>query len=41
MKIFQRLSNPFVIFVERYYPDAFVFVVLLTLLTFGLAIGLT
>lgn len=41
MKIFQRLSNPFVVFVERYYPDAFVFVVLLTLLTFGLAIGLT
>lgn len=41
MKIFQKLSNPFVIFVERYYPDAFVFVILLTFVTFGLAIGLT
>lgn len=41
MKIFQKLSNPFVVFVERYYPDAFVFVILLTLVTFGLAIGLT
>lgn len=41
MKIFQKLSSPFVVFVERYYPDAFVFVILLTFVTFGLAIGLT
>ena len=41
MKIFQKLSNPFVVFVERYYPDAFVFVILLTLITFGLAVSFT
>lgn len=41
MKIFQKLSNPFVVIVERYYPDAFVFLILLTLLTLGLAVGLT
>ncbi len=41
MKIFQKLSNPFVVFVERYYPDAFVFVILLTLITFGLVVSFT
>ncbi len=41
MKIFQKLSRPFVTFVEKYYPDPFVFVILLTLLTFLLAFGLT
>ncbi len=41
MKIFQRLSQPFVVFVERYYPDPFVFVILLTVATFLLAFGLT
>ncbi len=41
MKIFQKLSNPFVTIVEKYYPDPFVFVILLTLFTFFLALGLT
>ncbi len=41
MKVFQRLSSPFVTFVERFYPDPFVFVILLTLLTFLLTFGLT
>ncbi len=36
-----RLARPFVAFVERFYPDAFVFAILLTGLTFLLAIGLT
>jgi short-chain fatty acids transporter len=37
----ERLARPFVIFVERFYPDAFVFAILLTGLTFVLATGLT
>jgi short-chain fatty acids transporter len=37
----ERLARPFVVFVERFYPDAFVFAILLTGLTFALAIGLT
>lgn len=41
MKIFQRLSHPFVVFVERFYPDPFVFVILLSILTFGLVLGIT
>ena len=36
-----KIARPFVLIVERYYPDPFVFVVLLTLVTFGLALGLT
>ena len=36
-----RLAKPFVVFVERYYPDPFVFLILLTLLAFGFAIALT
>ena len=39
--IFDRLARPFVVFVERFYPDAFVFAIVLTLVTFALAIGLT
>ncbi len=34
MRLFQLLARPFVVFVERYYPDPFVFVVLLSVLTF-------
>ena len=34
MRFFQLLARPFVVFVERYYPDPFVFVVLLSVLTF-------
>ena len=39
--VFDRLARPFVVFVERFYPDAFVFAIVLTLVTFGLAIGWT
>ena len=36
--IFNSLSKPFVKLVERYYPDAFIFVIVLSVLTFLLAI---
>ena len=32
------LSKPFVRLVERYYPDAFIFVIVLSVLTFVLAL---
>ncbi len=41
MKIFQKSAEPFVVFVEKYYPNPFVFVIVVTALTFLLAIGLT
>ena len=41
MKIFQTLARPFVSFVERYYPDAFIFVIILSLITFLSALFLT
>jgi short-chain fatty acids transporter len=37
----ERVARPFVVFVERFYPDAFVFAILLTGVTFALAVGLT
>ena len=37
----QSLAKPFVAFVERYYPDPFVFAILLTFLTLLLALLLT
>ena len=40
MRFFQLLARPFVAFVERYYPDPFVFVVLLSVLTFLLSLML-
>ncbi len=40
MRFFQLLARPFVTFVERYYPDPFVFVVLLSVLTFLLSLVL-
>ena len=40
MRFFQLLARPFVVFVERYYPDPFVFVVLLSVLTFLLSMVL-
>ncbi len=40
MNPFERAAQPFVSFVERFYPDAFVFAILLTLLTFVLAVTL-
>lgn len=36
--IFNSLSKPFVKLVERFYPDAFIFVIVLSVLTFVLAI---
>ena len=39
--IFNYLSKPFVKLVEKYYPDAFIFVIVLSLLTFLFAINLT
>ena len=41
MKIFQILARPFITFVERYYPDAFIFVIILSLITFLSALFLT
>ena len=41
MKIFQIVSRPFISFVERYYPDAFIFVIILSIITFLAAILLT
>lgn len=37
----EPVARPFVALVERWYPDPYVFAILLTLVTFGLAIGLT
>ncbi len=36
-----RFARPFVAFVERFYPDAFVFALLLTGATFAMAVALT
>lgn len=41
MKAFQVLARPFVLFVERYYPDAFIFVIILSVITFMAALALT
>jgi short-chain fatty acids transporter len=41
MKITQLIVRPFVVIVERYYPDPFIFAILLTFLTFLLSLGLT
>ncbi|MFL2555776.1 MAG: short-chain fatty acid transporter [Gammaproteobacteria bacterium] len=41
MKIFQILARPFIAFVERYYPDAFIFVIILSVITFFSALILT
>lgn len=41
MKIPSWLIKPFTTFVERYYPDPFVFAVLMSLLTFCLAVAVT
>ena len=40
MRALNLLAKPFVVFVERYYPDPFVFVILLTLATFGICFAL-
>lgn len=39
MKVLERVAQPFVVFVERFYPDAFAFAILLTLVSFAMAVG--
>ena len=41
MKVFQTIARPFVSFVERFYPDAFIFVIILSIITFVSALLLT
>ena len=41
MKLLQIMSRPFVVFVERYYPEPFVFAILLTFLTFAITFTVT
>ncbi|MFK8068379.1 MAG: short-chain fatty acid transporter [Gammaproteobacteria bacterium] len=41
MNIFQNLARPFVKFVESYYPDSFIFVIILSVITFVCALFLT
>jgi short-chain fatty acids transporter len=41
MSVLERVSLRFVDFVERFYPDAFVFAVLISFGTFALVLGLT
>ncbi len=41
MRLLQAVARPFVVFVERFYPDPLVFAIALTALVFVLAWGLT
>jgi len=41
VRFVSALSRPFVVFVERYYPDPFVFLIVLTGVAFALAMSLT
>lgn len=41
MPIYDLMARPFVTFVERYYPDAFVFAIVLTAATFAMVLGAT
>jgi len=41
MKLSQLIIRPFVVLVERYYPDPFVFAIILTFVTIFLSLGLT
>ncbi|MFT5133026.1 MAG: short-chain fatty acids transporter, partial [Gammaproteobacteria bacterium] len=41
MKIAQLVVRPFVVLVERFYPDPFVFAIILTFVTIILSLGLT
>ena len=40
-RVARSVAKPFVVFVERYYPDPFVFLIALTAVAFGLALVLT
>lgn len=37
----QKLAKPFIVLVEKFYPDPFVFAILLSFIVFGAALGLT
>ena len=37
----ERVSRPFVVLAERFYPDPFVFAIVLSLMTLGLAVAVT
>lgn len=37
----RSMAKPFIIFVERFYPDPFVFAIALTFVVFFMALGLT
>ena len=41
MKLLNKAVRPFVIFVERYYPDPFIFAIALTFIVVALALLLT
>lgn len=41
MRLLEKAAKPFATFVERYYPDPFVFVILLTGVAAAMALGLT
>ena len=41
VRTFDKLAKPFVRLVDKYYPDAFLFVIILSILTFVLAITMT
>ena len=41
VRTFDKFAKPFVRLVDKYYPDAFLFVIILSILTFVLAITLT
>ncbi len=41
MRVLQAAARPFVLFVERFYPDPFIFVIALTAVVIALALALT
>lgn len=41
MNPLEHLARPFVVFVERFYPDAFVFAILLSVVAYLMAVGMT
>ena len=41
IRTFDYLAKPFVRLVDKYYPDAFIFVIVLSILTFFLALNFT
>jgi len=41
MRVFQVMARPFIAFVERFYPDPFIFAIGLTFVVIAMALGLT